>query len=96
MVAFELPAHDTLDLAAFQALVEAELPPYAQPVFIRVLHSAQTTATFKLLKGELREQAYHPDRVGADVIYVRKPRARRYEALSREFYARIMQGQSGY
>ena len=31
--------------------------------------------TFKLLKGDLREQAYHPDKVGDDIIYLRKPRS---------------------
>jgi citronellyl-CoA synthetase len=96
MVAFELPADEQFDIESFQAMVERELPPYAQPVFIRLLHSAETTVTFKLLKGNLREEAYHPDRVGEDTIYVRKPRSPVYELLDDTFYRKIMDSSAGY
>jgi hypothetical protein len=85
-----------LDLAAFQALVERELPGYAQPVFIRVLRNVTTTTTFKLQKNQLREDAYHPDRVDGDTIYVRKPRSAAYELLDAAFYQQIVAGTSGY
>lgn len=106
MVAFAFDAGESFDLDAFQALVEAELPPYAQPVFVRLLGStpagaaptgaASTTETFKLRKAELREQAYHPDRVGDDVVYVRKPHGECYERLDSPFYERLMQGSAGF
>jgi citronellyl-CoA synthetase len=96
MVAFELTEGADLDLGVLQQLVEQELPAYAQPVFIRILRSAETTVTFKLLKGDLRDQAYHPDKVGEDTIYIRKPRAAGYEQLDHPFYQQIVAGSAGY
>jgi citronellyl-CoA synthetase len=100
MVAFQLEgggeAAAALDINAFQALVERELPAYAQPVFIRVLRNVTTTATFKLQKNQLREEAYHPDRVDGDTIYVRKPRSDTYQLLDAAFYQQIVAGTSGY
>ncbi len=96
MVAFELSEEVEFDVAAFQALAERDLPGYAQPVFIRLLRNAETTGTFKLLKGELREQAYHPGEVGGDTVYVRKPRSDSYELLDEEFYGQLKSGASGY
>ena len=100
MVAFQLKsggeAGAALDLNAFQTLVERELPGYAQPVFIRVLRNVTTTTTFKLQKTHLREEAYHPDKVNGDTIYVRKPRSASYELLDTAFYQLLMTGTSGY
>lgn len=96
MVAFELPEGEELDLDGFQALVERELPGYAQPVFIRVLRSVTTTVTFKLRKNDLREQSFHPDKVGGDPVYVRKPRSAGYEPLEADFNQQVLAGASGY
>lgn len=100
MVAFQLDvrgeAAAALDITAFQSLVERELPGYAQPVFIRVLRDVTTTATFKLQKSQLREEAYHPDKVDGDLIYIRKPRSDAYELLDAAFYQQIVAGTSGY
>jgi len=96
MVAFELDDGEELGLESFQALVERELPAYAQPVFIRVQRSAKTTVTFKLLKGDLREQAYHLEQVNDDPVYVRKPRSTAYEVLDNGFYQQLLQGSAGY
>ena len=81
---------------ALAQLVEKGLPAYAQPVFIRLLQTAETTVTFKLLKGDLREQAFHLDKVGEDRIYVRKPRSNRYEPLDQAFYQQLIAGKAGY
>ena len=67
-----------------------------RPVFIRVQRAMATTGTFKLLKGELREQAYHPDKVEDDEIYVRMPRSESYERLSSGLYERIATGEAGF
>ena len=96
MVAFELAPEQEFDLEAFQKLVEEQLPAYAQPVFIRLLRSAETGVTFKLLKGDLREQSYHPGRVDGDPIYVRKPRSSGYELLDESFYQDLLDGNAGY
>ncbi len=96
MVAFALEQSDAFDMEAFVRIVDSELPAYARPVFLRVQQSMATTGTFKLLKGELREQAYHPAKVGNDVIFVRKPRGDTYERLDAEFYQRLLDGSAGY
>ena len=91
-----MPEGEELDLDSFQALVEKALPTYAQPVFVRVLRSVTTTATFKLQKNHLREQAFHPDKVDGDPIYVRKPRSAGYEPLDLDFYQQISNESAGY
>ncbi|MFT6958713.1 MAG: citronellyl-CoA synthetase [Halieaceae bacterium] len=96
MVAFELGDDVDFDIEAFQTLVERDLPVYAQPVFIRLLRNAETTVTFKLLKGDLREHAYHRDQVADDTIYVRKPRSAAYELLDETFYRLLIEGKAGY
>jgi citronellyl-CoA synthetase len=96
MVAFALDEGTEFDVAGFQSLVESSLPPYAQPIFVRILTAAQTTVNFKLLKGELREQYYHLDRVGDDAVYVRKPRSAGYELLDQKFYQKLIDGSAGY
>ena len=96
MVAFELADGEELDIAEFQAIVERELPPYAQPVFIRVQSQTETTVTFKLVKGDLRKQSFHLDKAGGDKIYVRKPRSDGYELLQQDFYQQLLDGNGGY
>ncbi|MEM1112844.1 MAG: long-chain-acyl-CoA synthetase [Pseudomonadota bacterium] len=96
MVAFALEEDEDFDMEAFQRLVEEQLPAYAQPVFVRVQRDIATTGTFKLLKGELREQSYHLDKVGDDTIYVRKPRSEGYELLDEDFYRRLLAKSAGY
>ena len=96
MVAFALEGTDAFDMEAFVRIVDSELPVYARPVFLRVQRSMATTGTFKLLKGELREQAYHLEKVGGDEIYVRRPRGESYERLDAGFYERIIDGSAGY
>jgi citronellyl-CoA synthetase len=96
MVAFEYENAAQFDIAAFQKLVERDLPAYAQPVFIRIQATTETTATFKLVKGRLRKEAYHLDEVGDDVIFVRKPRSKGYDRLDREYYEALCRGEGGF
>lgn len=84
-----------LDADAFSEFVSRELPVYAQPVFLRVQNDIDVTGTFKMVKGDLREQGYDLDRVN-DTILVLKPGAGRYERLDRAFAEKIAQGQAGY
>ena len=42
------------NVAAFGAFVAAELPTFAQPVFIRLLPALETTGTFKVQKNQLK------------------------------------------
>ncbi|TDG13481.1 long-chain-acyl-CoA synthetase [Seongchinamella unica] len=86
---------DELDLDSFSALVCEQLPAYARPLFLRVLPEIDTTGTFKMLKGDLREQRYDPDKV-SDPLYVLKPGSERYEPLTRDFATKVLAGEAGY
>ena len=83
-----------LDLAAFAAHVQRELPPFARPVFLR-LHQAMTlTGTYKMVKSDLMRQGYDIDAID-DAVFVMKPGSAAYEALDAEYLATIRAGEAG-
>jgi citronellyl-CoA synthetase len=85
----------SLDLNSFSQHVNTELPPYARPVFLRILPAMDTTGTFKMVKGELRDERYDPDKV-SDQLYVMKPGSQSYEPLDDEFARQVLDGKGGY
>jgi len=89
------PGSGDLDLASFSAHVRDQLPPYARPVFLRVLPGMDTTGTFKMVKAELRRDGFDPARV-RDRLYVMKPGATQYAPLDKAFATRILEGAGGY
>ena len=86
---------DQLDLASVSAHVNKQLPGYARPVFLRIQRELDTTGTFKLVKGELRNQGYDLDQV-QDELYVMKPGSQQYEPLDVEFATKLGAGEGGY
>ena len=86
---------DTLDLEAFSRYVGEQLPAYARPVFLRVEPEIDVTGTFKMVKGQLKEEGYDPARI-ADPLYVMKPGKTLYEALDAAYAAVIARGEAGY
>ena len=84
------------DWLGFTAHVRRGLASYAQPVFIRVQDEANTTSTFKLLKGALKEQAYHQYKTGGDPVYVLLPKGERYVPMDAASYAAIMNGETRF
>jgi len=95
MVAFNCNL-DNFDWSKFSAFVDDRLPAYARPVFVRVTPKLETTGTFKLKKNELREEAFHLDKVSEDKIFVRKPKSDSYVSLDEEYYQVISEGQAGF
>jgi len=95
MVSVMLKPGQVFDVDAFSIFVNANLTHFSQPVFVRVQPEAATTGTFKLLKGDLRKQAFHIDQV-TDDLYVLPPRGNQYQKLERDLYERIMDGSAGY
>ena len=91
MVAFNCDP-DTFDWSAFSSFVDEKLPSYARPVFVRIIEEMETTGTFKLKKGDLREEAYHLDKVNDDLIFVREPKSECYARLTSENYEQINNG----
>ncbi len=84
-----------LDLDELSKHIMDKVPGYARPLFIRQLKEMDTTGTFKMKKGDLRDQAYHPGKV-SDPLFVLKPGSQRYEPLEPAFYDVIMAGKAGY
>ena len=80
----------------FSEFVLERLPSYAQPVFVRIIEELETTGTFKLKKNELREEAYHLDKINGDQIFVKKPGEKTYSLLDRSYYDIIQEGQAGF
>jgi citronellyl-CoA synthetase len=80
----------SLDLQALSDHIKDSLPSYARPLFIRVLKELPTTTTHKLQKNDLRDQAYHLDKV-EDELLVMKPGSHLYTHLDSDFYDKIVQ-----
>ena len=69
-----------LDLTEFSAYLRAELPGYAIPVFVRIQPDIDVTGTFKMVKGDLRKQAYDI-RQFDDPVYALLPGQEEYQVL---------------
>ena len=95
MAAITLTPGQQFNAAEFTEFVDRELPAFARPVFVRIEQEQDTTGTFKLFKGKLKQQAYHLDQVD-EPIYVRQPKSKQYELLDRGFYEQLINGSAGY
>ncbi len=95
MAALTLEADATFDPDEFGSFIEAQLPPFARPVFVRVQGDIEVTGTFKLLKTELKKTGYNPNATD-DPLYVMKPRASKYELLDAAYYQTLSEGKAGY
>ena len=84
-----------LDLKAFAQFAQNALPNYAVPVFIRVDPEIDVTGTFKMLKGELRQQGFNIDRIEGPV-FVMKSDEKTYSALDQAYLEKIGNAQAGY
>jgi len=95
MAAITLTPGQQFNAAEFTEFVDRELPAFARPVFVRIEQEQDTTGTFKLFKGKLKQQAYHLDQVD-EPLYVRQPKSKQYELLDRGFYDQLINGSAGY
>ena len=95
MVAFNCNLDD-FKWDEFAEFVSIKLPSYAQPVFIRIIEELETTGTFKLKKNDLREEAYHLDKVKGDKVYIKKPGENIYSLLDEDYYNVIQNGEAGF
>lgn len=85
----------SLDLEALTKFVKHELPAYAIPVFLRIQPEIEVTGTFKMVKGDLREEAYNTDQI-SDPVYVLPSGTDAYQPLDDAMLASIRAGQAGY
>jgi citronellyl-CoA synthetase len=83
---------DQFDLHGFARHVQAQLPPYAWPVFLRVRPELEVTGTFKQIKSDLKKQGHDPALVG-EPLFVLPPRDREYRPLTPDLQRAIVQGE---
>ena len=95
MVAFNCSL-DEFDWDKFSLFVSDKLPSYAQPIFVRIIEELETTGTFKLKKNDLREEAYHLDKVNGNQIFIKKPGQSSYIPLDKDYYQVIESGEAGF
>ncbi len=95
MVAFNC-ALDDFNWEEFSSFVSEKLPSYAQPIFVRIIEELETTGTFKLKKNDLREEAYHLDKVKGNQVFIKKPGQSTYVPLDRDYYEVIESGEAGF
>ena len=67
-----------------------ELPPYAQPVFVRLLPAIEVTGTFKYRKMDLVADGFDPGKVKDPLFY--KDPAKGYQKLSKAVFNKIQSG----
>jgi fatty-acyl-CoA synthase len=88
MAALALEPGHSFDPRAYYRCVTDTLPPYAQPLFVRVLSQAEETANFKLRKVRLREEGFDTARV-TDPVYGLDRAHGTYARLDADLLARL-------
>jgi len=86
---------EVLDVVAFSQYIRAQLPAYAIPVFVRIQPEIDVTGTFKMVKGDLRKQAYNLS-LFSDPVYVLLPGKTDYQRLDEDSLATIEAAQAGF
>jgi fatty-acyl-CoA synthase len=77
------------DLRTFGDRVSKDLPPYAQPLFLRLLPAIETTGTFKYRKLDLVADGFDPAKVKD--LYFRDP-DKGFVPLTQPLYEQILSG----
>lgn len=81
-----------IDLQALKAHVNAALPHYARPVFLRLSQESETTGTFKFKKTNLVKAGFNPANV-SDPLYVAQGNEASYTAITPKVYEDILSGE---
>jgi fatty-acyl-CoA synthase len=79
---------NTFDLAAFRQHLVERLPDYGRPLFLRICHQIEMTATFKPKKHDLMRRGYDPDDSG-DTVYLDDRGIQAFVRLDHALYDRI-------
>jgi fatty-acyl-CoA synthase len=85
-------ARDGFDVGALRRVLQAKLPSYARPVFLRIVPAIELTGTFKLKKHELALEGCDPVRV-RDALYVQDHSHDAYVPLDMALYQRLQAGE---
>jgi fatty-acyl-CoA synthase len=86
-----LVVNGAFDLAAFRKHIEASLPDYARPLFLRIRSEMEVTSTFKQRKVDFVAQGFDPAAT-PDPIYFDDPSAKTLVRMDRALFERIRDG----
>jgi len=86
-----LVVSDSFDRDALRAHLDANLPPYARPLFLRMSRKLEVTETFKHRKRDLAAQGFDPRAIHEPVFFASPDRSI-FTALDSSLYARILAG----
>lgn len=81
-----------IDLENLAAGIKGSLPPYARPVFIRIMAELPMTGTFKLKKRDLQLEGFDITKV-TDAIYLLQSDGS-YKRLTMEKHEEIKSGRA--
>ncbi len=79
------------DLTKLKKHIDASLPHYARPVFLRISSESETTSTFKFKKTNLVKAGFDPANIH-EPLYYSDPDTGEYEPLNEQVYAAIADG----
>jgi fatty-acyl-CoA synthase len=82
---------ERFDLARLRAHLDARLPDYARPLFLRILGAMEVTATFKPKKSDLARAGCDPS-LTDDAIYFNDAELGAFVRMDRALFARIQNG----
>ncbi len=96
MAAITLVDDSEADLQALYQYLASALPSYAIPLFLRIREVVETTATFKVNKVALKQQAFNPEalmlKARSDQLYFTHNLLNGYQTLDIENYKNILRG----
>lgn len=81
-----------IDITNLTAGIKGSLPPYARPVFLRIMAELPMTGTFKLKKRDLQLEGYDITKI-KDLIYLLQNDGT-YKLMSEEQYKEIISGRA--
>jgi fatty-acyl-CoA synthase len=87
-----LAVGDDFDFDRLRQSVDAALPPYARPLFLRLCETLETTETFKHKKQALAAQGFETEEI-AGALYFARPGANGYVPLDAAMRRRICAGE---
>ncbi|XP_055519847.1 long-chain fatty acid transport protein 1-like [Leucoraja erinacea] len=83
--------HDKVNPGHLYHELTAVLPPYARPIFLRILPVVDTTSTFKFQKTRLRKQGFDPHQT-QDKLFFLDSKLSKYIPLDRKVHEMILAG----
>lgn len=82
-----------LDLSKLKDHINASLPHYARPVFLRLSRETDTTSTFKFKKTNLVKAGFNPANI-SDPLYFADPETKSYRPIDPVVYKNILSGKT--